>query len=61
MNRGTVLTVAALFGSNTVQAHVSQAQGMAHAFEHFWLLLAVAPLLLFVRPLANHLLQRRKR
>ena len=61
MKRGIVLAFAAVVGSGAVQAHVSQAQGMAHAFEHFWLLLVLAPLLLVARPAADYLTRRRKR
>ena len=61
MSRGILLAVAGVLGSGAVQAHVSQVQGMAHAFEHFWLLLALAPLLVVARPVAHWLLNRHKR
>ncbi len=47
--------------AGVADAHVSHASGMAHAMEHFWLLLALAPLLLLLRPLARQLVRNRKR
>lgn len=47
--------------STTAQAHVSAAHGLAHTVEHFWLLVALAPLLLLVRPLAVRLVRQRQR
>jgi hypothetical protein len=61
MNRGILLAIAGVFGSAAVQAHVSQSQGMAHAFEHFWLVLLLAPLWLLARPAAKYLSSHRKR
>jgi len=57
MNRGILLYVSLLFAGGA-QAHVSQAEGMAHAGEHLWLLLAL-PALILLRPLASRLLRAR--
>ena len=57
MNRGIPLFVSLLL-AGSAQAHVSQAEGMAHAGEHLWLLLAL-PALILLRPLASHLLRSR--
>jgi len=61
MNRGMFLTLAGLLGATAAQAHVSHAQGVAHASEHLWLLLALAPALMLLRPLARRLLRSRDR
>ena len=60
MKRATMM-VGTLLTAGAAQAHVSHASGMAHALEHFWLLLALAPMLLLARPLARQLLRGRKR
>jgi len=57
MNRGKPLFVALLLAGGA-QAHVSQAEGLAHAGEHLWLLLAL-PALMLLRPLATRLLRTR--
>lgn len=56
----SLLSMAILL-STSADAHVSAAHGMAHAVEHAWLLVAVAPLLLLARPLAACLVRNRKR
>lgn len=58
MNRGVILTVSMLLAANS-QAHVSHAEGMAHASEHLWLLLAVVPVLALLRPLVLRILRKR--
>ena len=57
MNRGKLLFIS-LLSAGAAQAHVSQAEGVAHAGEHLWLLLAL-PALLMLRPLAARLLRTR--
>lgn len=60
MKRGIAI-VGTLLMAGAADAHVSHASGMAHAFEHFWLLMALAPLLLLLRPLARQLVRGTKR
>jgi hypothetical protein len=59
MNRGLMIAMAALFGAGQAQAHVSGAQGMAHAFEHLWLLLGLVVVIGLV-PVAGRLIRNRK-
>ena len=54
-----IAMIGGLLMAGVADAHVSHASGMAHAMEHFWLLLA--PLLLLLRPLARQLVRNRKR
>jgi len=61
MNRGVLMTIAALLLSSQAQAHVSQAQGMAHAGEHLWLLLVLVPALLLVRLSVRRFVRNSKR
>ena len=58
MNRGILTTLLAMLAAQA-QAHVSHAEGMAHANEHL-LLLALIPLALLGRPLVRRLLRIRK-
>lgn len=53
------LTLAGLLGSAVAQAHVSSAQGMAHAFEHLWLLLGLV-VVIGLAPVAGRLIRKRK-
>jgi len=55
MNRGKLLFVS-LLAASSAQAHVSQAEGLAHAGEHLWLLLLL-PALMFLRPISSRLLR----
>lgn len=55
MNRGIIVGLMLLLASGPLFAHVSAVQGAAHATEHLWLLLALAPALLLLRPLLRHL------
>ena len=61
MNRGILAITISMLGSTAAQAHVSHAQGMAHTHEHLWLLLALAPALMLLRPLAQRLLQAKRK
>lgn len=60
MNRGFLLATLTLF-SVPAMAHVSDAQGSAHAAEHLWLALAVMPAYWVARPLVRKLLRIRRR
>lgn len=60
MKRGIAI-IGTLLMAGAADAHVSHASGMAHAFEHFWLLLVLAPMLLLLRPLVRQLGRGRKR
>lgn len=55
----TTLTLAGALGSAAAQAHVSSAHGMAHAFEHLWLLLGLV-VVIGLLPVAGRLLRSRK-
>ena len=51
MNRAIVIGLTVLI-SSPLAAHVSNAEGVAHAVEHGWLLLVLAPIvMLMFRPL----------
>ena len=56
-----VAIVGTLLMADTAHAHVSDASGMTHAFEHLWLLLVLVPMLLLLRPLARWLMRGRRR
>lgn len=60
MNLRIAATVIATLAAGAAQAHVSDAHGVAHATQHLWLVLALVPSLLLLRPLAQRLLHRRK-
>jgi len=59
MNRIFPLS-ASVFLIGTAEAHVSHAAGMAHAFEHLWILLALVPAVLLLAPLLRPLLKKIK-
>lgn len=59
MKQGLLLSLITLISSQGVHAHISQAHGMAHAVEHLWLVLLVAPLFLLLRPLVARVLRQR--
>ena len=61
MNRGALISLLTLGGIGSAQAHVSGAVGMAHAGEHLWLLLALVPALMLLRPLVRRLARNRRR
>ncbi len=60
MNRGIFIAGLPLL-SMQAHAHVSHAQGMTHATEHLWLLLAMLPVALLMWPLTRTLLRKHKR
>jgi hypothetical protein len=60
MNRGAFVAGFSLL-SMQAHAHVSHAQGLAHATEHLWLLLAMVPVAILMRPLTRRLLRKFKR
>jgi len=55
-----IISVAAMLAAGGAQAHVSDAQGMAHAMQHLWLLLLI-PGAIACAPLLTRLLARQDR
>lgn len=60
MSRGYLLTVFTLIATNA-QAHLRHHEGVMHAAEHLWLLLALMLVVMPVRMLAHRLLRINKR
>ena len=60
MNRGIVLAAIA-FSSAQAHAHVSHLEGMAHAAEHLWLVMLIAPAAWLLRPVLRRAIRRIRR
>jgi len=60
MNRG-LLFIAICLTSLQAQAHVSQASGVQHASEHFWLLLALMPVVMLLPSLIRRFIRSDRR